>query len=161
MGPSICLFLLYDLYVMTFRVLCIDYSSSRIISFSFIDIAYGFKCLDKNKQTNKKEVYSYFISASQNPTCAALDGSDSGGRCAWWGRWQQQQRSPSFSFLFPCTALVDCPHIAVASHPETSWHWQSVHCVHAVHGSLHSLRLQLTVDLFTNLLNLTIHLYLT
>ena len=94
-------------------------------------------------------------------TCAALDGSDGGGRCAWWGGWQKKQRPPPFSFLFPSTALVDRPNVAVASHPEASWHRQGVHGVHAVHGSLHGLGLHLTVDLLTHLLNLTIHLHLT
>lgn len=62
MGPLICLFLLYVLYVMTFRVLYIDYSSSRIFSFSFIDIVHGFKCLNKtNKQTKKKCIQISFL----------------------------------------------------------------------------------------------------
>lgn len=87
-------------------------------------------------------------------TCAALNGSHCSGRRPWWRRRKYEQRPPSFSLFFSSTALVDCPHIAVASHPKGSWHWKSVH---VVHGPSHGLRLHLTVDL----LNLPIYLHLT
>lgn len=49
----------------------------------------------------------------------------------------------------------------MAPHPEASGHWQGVHGVHAVHGSLHGLGLHCTVDLLTHLLYLPVHLHLT
>lgn len=101
------------------------------------------------------------MSVHVRPTCAALDGSDGGGRCARRGGRQQQQGSPSFPLLLPRTALVDGPHVAVAAHPEAAWHGQSVHGLQAVHGGLHGLGLQLAVDLLTHLLDLTVHLQLT
>lgn len=92
------------------------------------------------------------------PTCAALDGPDSGGGRARRRRRQQQQRSASFSFLLRRAALVDRPHVAVAPHPEAARHGQRVH---AVHPRLHGLSLHLAVHLLTHLLNLPVHLHLT
>lgn len=94
-------------------------------------------------------------------TCAALDGPDGGGRCAWWGGRQQEQRPPSLSFLVPRAALVNGAHVAVAAHPEAPGHWQRVHGFHAVYCSLHGLGLHRAVDLLTHLLDLPVHLQLT
>lgn len=93
-------------------------------------------------------------------TCATLDGSDGGSSRARRGGGEQEQRPPSLPFLVSRTALIDCPHVAVAPHPEAPGHRQGVHGVHAVHGGLHGLGLQSAVDLLTHLLDLPIHLQL-
>lgn len=105
-------------------------------------------------QYNKLQFLFYFNAYVFIFTCAALNGSHCSGRRPWWRRRKYEQWPPSFSLFFSSTALVDCPHIAVASHPKGSWHWKSVH---VVHGPSHGLRLHLTVDL----LNLPIYLHLT
>lgn len=115
----------------------------------------------KDLQTARNRAQRQACQSVSGPTCAALDGSDGGGRCARRGGRQQQQGSPSLPLLLPRAALVDGPHVAVAAHPEAAWHGQRVHGLQAVHGRLHGLGLQLAVHLLTHLLDLTVHLQLT
>lgn len=69
------------------------------------------------------------------PTCAALDGSDSGCR-AWGGVGPSVARRGTGLLLFLRAAFLYCTHVAVAPHAEAAGHGQ-------VQG-IHRLRLHLT-----------------
>lgn len=85
------------------------------------------------------------------PTCAALDGSDSGGVARGWIGPPVAHRDPSL-LLFLRAAFLDGTHVAVAPHAEAAGHGQ-------VQG-IHRLRLHLAEHWLTHRLDLPVHLHL-
>lgn len=91
------------------------------------------------------------LSACSPPTCAALDGSDSGGGARGWVGPPVAHRDTSL-FLFLRAAFLYGTHVAVAPHAEAAGHGQ-------VQG-IHCLRLHLTEHWLTHRLDLPVHLHL-
>lgn len=85
------------------------------------------------------------------PTCAALDGSNSGGG-ARGGVGPSVAHHDTTLLLFLWAAFLYCAHVAVAPHAEAARHGQ-------VQG-IHRLRLHLTKHWLTHRLDLPIHLHL-
>lgn len=85
------------------------------------------------------------------PTCAALDGSDSGGSARGWAGPPVARCNASL-FLVLRAAFLYGTHVAVAPHAEAAWHGQ-------VQG-IHCLWLHLTEHWLTHCLDLPIHLHL-
>lgn len=86
-------------------------------------------------------------------TCAALDGSDSGGRT--WGRTGPpvaHRGAAAALLLLLRAAFLDGTNVAVAAHAEAAWHRQ----VQGIHG----LRLHFTEHRLAHRLDLAVHLHL-
>lgn len=85
------------------------------------------------------------------PTCAALDGSDSGGGTRGGVGPSVAHHDTTFLLFLRATFLY-CTHVAVAPHAEAAGHGQ-------VQG-IHRLRLHLAKHWLTHRLDLPVHLHL-